>query len=191
MGIFRVIKYRVEDIWNKLCNHWLKTLLCVLVAIAGVTVGVVMLNSFGYNWWCMNRYHYADRLFEGGFALLILFAASILLFYFCLVGCNIHPATRYLSFVVLFVACFYCGANTAAAIASWSLWGVLFAIFVTLVQVVGYLLCCALSLCEAPICRTFKETVCDLKPSFYVLLVTFLLKILGFFVILKIITSVI
>lgn len=191
MSIFRVIKCRFEDIWEKICNNLLKVLLCVFVAVAGVVIGCVFFNVFRYDWWYLNRVNYADKLFFGGFALFISFAISALLYYLCTVASNLAPWTRSLSVIALFIACLYCGANTAAAIECWSFWGVMFAILVTLVEVIGYTLCCAISLCEVATCRTFSEAMCDLKLCSYVLLVSLLLKNLGFFVILKILTAII
>lgn len=191
MGIFRLIKIQFEDTWQKICSHWLKTLTCIVVALSGVIVGVVLFNIAPYSWWYFNRYTYAEGLFNGGFALLLSFVVSALFFYFCIVLCNLVPFTRYLSQIVLFVACLYCGANTAAAVVCWSLWGVMFAIFATFIEVVGYCLCCAVSLCEYPACRTLKEAFCELKICFWVLILALMLKIVGFFVILKILTAII
>lgn len=177
--------------WEKLCNHKWRAILCALVAIAGIVVGGVFFNIFKYSWWYFNRWYYAENLFTGGFSLFVSFVVCALLFYLCLVVCNLHTSFRFLSYIVLFVACFYCGANTTAAIVCWSVWGILFALLATLPEAMGFYLATFYACCEYPECRSFKEAICDLRPCLYVLLISQLAKIIGFFVILRVLTAII
>lgn len=191
MRLLRNIKSACEDIWKQACNHKWKTLICVLVAVAGVVVGAVLFNVFSYSWWYFNRCDYATKLFDGGFGLFFSFLFWTAIFYLLLVCCTRLPQTKYLALPILFVAGLYCGANTAAAIACWSLWGILFAILVTAVESVGYLFAVICSCCLPAYCRTFRESFCDTKQSFLILLTAFLVKVVMFFVILRILTGLI
>ena len=159
--------------------------------MAGIVVGVVLFNVGEYGWWYANRISYADRLFNGGFSLFFFFLLWTVIFYLCLVFCNIHPATKFLNCVILFVACLYAGANTAAAIICWSVWGVLFCILVTLEEVIAYFIVCFVAFCEPSPCRTIRETFCDLRQCLAIIAFAFVVKIIGFFVILRLITAVI
>lgn len=185
------MKLCCEDIWQQACNHKWKTLVCLLVAVVGTAVGVVLLNVFKYTWWYFNRCEYATKLFDGGFGLFFSFLIWTTIFYFVLICCNLLPQTKYFVFLPLFVAALYCGANTAAAIECWSVWGILFAILVTSVELCGYFIavvCC----CSLPAtCRTFRESFCDARLSLKVLLAAFLIKNIMFFAILRILTSII
>ena len=191
MRLFRTCKLVWEDSWQKLCHNKWKTICCALVAVAGVVVGVVLTNVFRYSWWFENRCEYASKLFDGGFGLFFSFLLWTAVYFLCLAMCNVFPSTKYLSCAALFAACFYCGANTMAAILYWSVWGVLFALLVTAVEVVGYFAACLVTCCEPSCCRTLKEAFCDAKLCFWVLAAAFLVKIVSFFVILRIITAVI
>ena len=191
MGLFRLVKRGCQDLWDKLCNHKWRSIICALVAIAGIVVGVVLLKVFRYGWWYNNRCDYALRLFEGGFSLFFFFLLWTAVFYLCVVGCSVVPQTKFLLYTLLFVACLYCGANTAAAIVCWSVWGVLYTILVTLFEVVGYYLATLVACCEPTSCRNFKESLCDTKQSLAVLAVAFFVKIICYFVILRILTAVI
>ena len=191
MSCFRFIRLSCIDIWDKICNHRWKSLLCALCSIAGIIVGVVLFNVSKDGWWYENRIAYAERLFCGGFSLFFLFLLWTVILYFCLIFSNIHPATKFLNCVILFVCCLYCGANTAAAIVCWSVWGVLFCILVTVAEVISYYIVCFVALCEPSSCRTLRETFCDFRQCATILAVAFVVKIVGFFIILRIITAVI
>ena len=191
MSCFRYLKLCCIDIWDKICNCKWRSLICALSAIAGIVVGVVLFNVGKNGWWYDNRIAYAYRLFNGGFSLFFFFLLWIVVIYLCLIFININPATKFLNCVILFVTCLYLGANTAAAIICWSVWGVLFCIFVTVAEVISYYLACLVALCEPSSCRTLRETFCDFKHCATILTVAFTVKIVGFFVILRLITAVI
>ena len=191
MKILRKIKFWSEDLWQTLClNKW-KTIVCALVAIVGVIIGGIFVKVFQYTWWYNNRCDYAYKLFEGGFGLFFSFLIWTAVFYGCLLCCNLMPSLKYLSLAVLFFACFYCGANTAAAIICWSVWGVLFTVLVTLVEVVGYFLACLVNCCEISACRSIREAFCDTKPALKILIAAFVAKIIVFFIILQLLTAII
>ena len=191
MGCFRLITNYCEDVWDRLRNNKWKSILTALVCVAGIALGAVLFNVFKYGWWFDNRVSYAEKLFQGSFSLFFSFLLWTAAFYFCMLLSNLIPATRFLNYFLLFVACFYCGANTAAAIYCWTVWGVLFAIFATLWEVIGYYLACIATCTEPTGCSKLNEAFCDFKPTLAVLIVAFLIKIIGFFVILKIITAII
>lgn len=191
MKIFRKVKFTLEDVWQKICVHKWISLACALVATAGLVLGIVFVNAFRYTWWFENRCNYAYSLFEGGFGLFFAFLFWTAVFYLCIAFCNMFPRTKYLACAALFVACLYCGANTAAAVICWSVWGILFACLVSLAEVLGYMVAALLVCCEPSACRTFKEACCDSKQSFKVLLAAFSVKIVSFFIILRILTAVI
>ena len=191
MGCFRYLKTTCIDIWENICNHRWKSLIVVLFAIAGIVVGVVLFNVSKYGWWYGNRIAYAERLFNGGFSLFFFFLLWSVVLYFILIFSNIHPSTNWLNCVILFVCCFYAGANTTATITCFSVWGVLFCIFVTLPEIIGYYIVCFVAFCEPSSCRTFRETMCDYRQCAIILAFAFVVKIIGFFVILRIITAVI
>lgn len=191
MRIFTKIKFSVEDLLQKICvNKW-KSIVCAVAAIAGLVVGAVFVNVFSYSWWYENRCNYAYSLFEGGFGLFFSFLLWTTVFYLCIVCCQIVPRFKYFSCAVLFAACFYVGANTAAAVICWSMWGILFALLVSLAEAVGYWLACISCCCLPAAYRTFKEAICDTKQSLAILLASLLIKILTFFVILRLLTAVI
>ena len=165
--------------------------MCAAIATAGVALGVALFKAFNYSWWHYNRCAFAETLFDGGFSIFFFFVIGSLLYYFCVVLCNLIPQTRFLNFILLFVAGFYTGANTAAAIECWSVWGVLYAILVALPEIVTYMLASFLACCEYPACRRFRESLVDFRVCLLILGVGLIVKILTFFVILKIITAVI
>ena len=191
MDCFRLAKNFFEDIWRKLCDNKWKTLVCTVVAVVGVAVGIALFQAFKYGWWYCNRCNFADKLFDGSFALIFLFAGCYAIFYLCIVFSNLIPQTRFLCYVALFVACLYCGATAAAVIACYAVWGVVYVIVVTIVEVSSYFVACLVACCEWPSCRTVNEAFCDFSQTLQVLCVAFVAKLLGFFVILQLITAVI
>ena len=191
MGFFCRIKRYFEDLWHRICECRWKALLCAVIAVAGVAVGVALLKAFSYSWWYDNRCAFAEKLFAGGFSLFFFFLAGSLAYYLCIVLCNLLPQTRFVNLVLLFFAGFYCGANTAATVECYSVWGVLFAIFVALPELAAYSIASFFAACEYPACRRFRESWCDFRQSLFILAVGFAIKIVGFFIILKIITAVI
>ena len=191
MGCFRYLKFTCIDIWEKMCNHKWKSLICALSAIAGIIIGVVLFNVSKYGWWYGNRIAYAERLFNGGFSLFFFFLLWMTILYFALIFSNLHPATHFLNCVLLFVCCFYVGANTASTIVCFSVWGVLFCILVSVAEVISYYLVCLVAFCEPSSCRTLREAFCDFRQCATILAVAFVVKIIGFFVILRLITAVI
>ena len=191
MGFFCGIKRYFEDLWSKICECRWRALLCVAIAVSGVAVGVALFKAFNFTWWYYNRCAFAEKLFEGGFSVFFFFLFGSLAYFLCIVLCNLIPQTRFLNYFLLFLAGFYCGANTAAAIECWSVWGVLFAILVAAPELIAYTLASFFAACEYPSCRRFKEALCDFRHCIYILVIGFLVKILMFFVILKIITAVI
>lgn len=191
MGSFHFIKSNWEDICSRVRDHKWKSIFTALVCVIGIVVGAVLFNVFKYGWWFDNRVNYAEKLFQGSFALMFSFLLGTAIFYLCMLLCNMVPATRFCNYILLFVACLYCGANTAAAIYCWSVWGILFAIFATLWEVLGYYLACVTACAEPASCRKLNEAYCDFKPVLMVLIAAFVVKIIGFFIILKIITAII
>lgn len=191
MKIFRKLQFSAEDLRQTVCNHKWLALVCTLVAAVGITIGAIFVNIFEYSWWYDNRIDCAIRLFDGGFGLIFSFLLWAAVYYACLLCCQLTPHTKYLCCAALFVACFYCGANTAATVICWSLWGILFAILVTVVEVLGLLLSCFAACCQAACTRTLREAFCDTKASFYILACAFAVKIFTFFVILRLLTAVI
>ena len=191
MSFFCRIRRYFEDLWHKICACRWKALLCVVIATLGVAVGVALFKAFAFSWWYYNRCAFADKLFMGGFSIFVLFVIGSLVYYLVIVSCNLIPQTRFLNFVLLFVAGFYCGANTAATIECWSVWGVLYAILVALPELITYILASFLASCEYPACRTFRESLCDFRHCLLILGIGLAIKTLTFFVILQIITAVI
>ena len=191
MGFFCKIKRHFEDLWCKICEFRWRALLCVAIAVAGVSLGVALFNAFSCSWWYYNRCAFAEKLFEGGFSLFFFFAIGSLVYFLCIVLCNLIPQTRFLNYLLLFAAGFYCGANTMATIACWSVWGVFYAILVALPEIITYALASFLASCEYPSCRRFRESVSDFRCCLLVLTVGFVVKIFCYFVILRIITAVI
>ena len=191
MGIFCRIKRYFEDLWHKICECKWRALLCALVAVVGVVVGVALFKVFSYSWWYYNRCNFAEKLFAGGFSLFFFFLIGSFAYFLCILLCNLIPQTRFLNFVLLFFAGFYCGANTAATSECWSVWGVLFAVLVALPELVAYTLASFLASCEYPSCRRFREAWCDFRQCLLILTIGFVVKIITFFVILRIITAVI
>ena len=191
MGILRSLKRGCEDVWDTLCNHKWKSIICAFVSIAGIVVGVVLFKKYSYGWWYNNRCEYAFKLFDGQFYLLFIFLLWMIVFFLCIVGCSTIPQTKFLALILLFVSCLYCGANTAATIVCLSVWGILYAIFVTLFEVIGYYLAVSVAWCEPTPCRSFRESLCDNKQVFSILCIAFIVRIIGYFVILRILTAVI
>ena len=191
MGCFRYLRTNCIDIWEIMrCHRW-RSLICALSAIVGIVIGVVLFNVSKYGWWYGNRIAYAERLFNGGFSLFFIFLLWTAIFYLCLVFSNIYPVTKFLNCVVLFVSCLYVGANAIATIVCWSVWGVLFCIFVALEEVIFHFLACLVAFSEPSSCRTVREAFCDFRPCLRILFIAFVVKIVGYFVILRLITAVI
>ena len=191
MGILCKIKRYFEDLWAKICHCKWKALLCVLIAVVGVVVGIVLCKAFEYSWWHYNRLAFAETLFAGGFSVFFLFFICALAYYICIVLSNMFIATRFLSYVLIFVSGFYCGANTFACIEAWSVWGVLFTVLVALPEILACTTASFLAVCEYPACRRFKESWCDFRPSLLVLAIGLFVRLITFFVILKLLTAVI
>ncbi len=191
MRLFRKVRFAAEDLWQTVCDHKWLSLVCTAVAVAGVVLGVILVNVFEYSWWYENRCNYAYRLFEGGLGLFFSFLLWTSVYYVCIAFCQTLPQIKYLSCLALFVACFYCGATAAAVIVCISVWGILFALLVSVAEVAGLLLAC-ITACGTVCCRrTFREAICDTKLSFALLAVAFAVKIIAFFVILRLLTAVI
>ena len=185
------IKRYFEDLWAKLCQCRWKALLCGVVAIAGIAVGIALCKVFQYSWWHYNRLAFSETLFVGGFSVFFFFLITALAYYVCIVLSNMIVETRFLVFVLLFVAGFYCGANTSACIESWSVWGVFFAVLVSLPEILACTTATFLAYCEYPACRRFKESWCEFQPCLLVLAIGLVVRIITFFVILKLLTAVI
>ena len=191
MGFFCKIRRYFEELWHKICECRWKALLCAVISVAGLVVGIALFRVFRYSWWYCNRCAFAEKLFAGGFSLFFLFLLGTVLYYLCIVLCNLIPQTRFLNLMLLFVVGFYCGANTAATVECWSVWGVLYAIFVTLPEIIVYTLTSFLACCEYPARRRLKESFFDFRQCLLTLSVGFVVKFINFFVILRIITAVI
>ena len=191
MGIMCKIKRYFEDLWAKICQWKWKALLCTGIAVVGVGVGVALCRVFQYSWWHYNRLSFSETLFTGGFSVFFFFLMTVLAYYVCIVLSNMIPETRFLVFILLFVAGFYCGANTLACIESWSVWGVLFTVLVTLPEILACTTASFLACCEYPAYRRFKESWCDFRPCLLVLAIGLVVRIITFFVILKLLTAVI
>ena len=191
MSFFCRIRRYFEDLWYKICECRWKALLSAAIAVVSVVVGVTLFKVFSFSWWYYNRCAFAETLFGGGFSLFFFFLVAALAYFLCTLLCNLIPQTQFLNFLLLFVAGFYCGANTAAAVECFSVWGVLFAVLVALPELLAYALATFLASCEYPTCRKLREAFCDFRPSLVILAVGFLAKIIGFFVILRLITAVI
>ena len=191
MGIFCKIKRYFEDLWAKICQRKWKALLCAVIAVVGIVIGVVFCKTFQYSWWHYNRLAFAETLFNGGFSVFFFFVSCALAYFVCIVLSNMILETRFLSYVLLFVAGFYCGANTLACIEAWSVWGVLFAVLVALPEILACIAASFLALCEYPAYRRFRESWCDFRPCLLVLAIGVLIRIIAFFVILKLLTAVI
>lgn len=191
MSCFRFVKRYFDDVWDNLCIHKWRALACAFVAATGITVGIVLFNVFSFGWWYFNRIEYAKKLFDGGFSLFLSMLLWTAVFYVVLIICNMFRATRFLTYAVLFISCLYCGANSAAVVVCWSVWGILFILLVIVAEVLGYFLACFAVFCQYPECRSFSQTFCDLRPCLFVLIASFIVRIIGFFVILRLLTAVI
>ena len=191
MGFFCRIKRYFEDLWVKICERKWHAIACVAVAVVGIAVGVALFKAFSYSWWYFNRCAFAETLFAGGFSLFFFFLISACAYFLCIVLCNFVPQTRFLNYFLLFLAGFYCGANTVATIECWSVWGVFFAILVALPQIASFTLATFLAVCEYPACRRFRESCRDFHHCLVILAIGFVVQILTFFVILKVLTAVI
>ena len=191
MGFFCRIKRNFEDLWAKICERKWRALICVAIAVIGIAVGVALFKAFSYSWWYFNRCAFAESLFMGGFSLIFFFLIGACAYFFCIVLCNLIPQTVFLNYLVLFIAGFYCGANTAATIECWSVWGIFYAILVALPEILCYTVASFLAACEYPSRRRFGESCRDFHNCMVILAIGFAVRILTYFVILKTITAVI
>ena len=191
MKCISLLKNFCQDIKYKICANKLKMLLCGIISLVGVVLGFVLLHVFSYTWWYSNRCTYAEKIYGGGFSLVFDFLLGYAIFYLATVICNLSPKARFLVFVVLLVGCLYCGANAAAVISIWTVWGVMYAAFAMAVQLAGFCLCSFAICCMPSACQSFGEIIRDTKSALLIIVASFIVKILGFFVILKILTAVI
>jgi len=178
-----------DDILNKLRAYKWRAVFCAVLSIIGIVLGVVLFNAAEYDWWYMNRCSFADRIFNGGFSLFFYFFFTSAVYFLLLVLCGMRRFTQFICLIILTVYSLYCGANAAAVIVCYKVYGILFVILVVTVEAAGYFLACFLCMCECACQKTFKESCRDLRGVFCVVLLNFLVKIICFFVVLRILTA--
>ena len=191
MGILCYLHDFFDDLRQQLCANKFKFVICLLASLAGIGVGIGFFYAFQCGWWYFNRISFADKLIQGGFGVFLLFLFTTALIYLGLVLCSLFKGTHYLSLFTVFVASFYCGATIVALFTLSVMWGVLYIAFIALENIIIWSAACFACLCEKAICRTFRESVCDCKTSATILIIGLIYKILAFFVVIKLLTSVI
>lgn len=171
--------------------HKWKYILCVLVSVAGFALGIALFCISNYGWWYYNRCSFAGKIINTSFAVLAAFIFGGALMFLMLTLCSMLRQTHFLAYAVDLVTCLYCGATTAAVFVCSVMWGVLFAVFVSLEWLAAVCFACFACVCEKPMCRNFCEAARDIKQSAIALAVGVLYKIIALFVILKLLTALI
>lgn len=191
MGFLCFVKYSFQEIACKVRACKWKFILCVALSLAGFILGITLFCTCGYGWWYYNRCNFACKITEAGFSVLLTFIATAAIIYVLLILCCMLRQTQWLVYLVNLLACFYCGATLAAIFVYSTMWGILYAIFVMIWWVAAICLSCFVCVCEPHICRSFCESVNDMKLAGFVLAVGLIYKIVALFVILKILTMLI
>jgi len=191
MGFIYLIKNNINDIGCKIRAYKWKFIFCVVSSLIGFALGIVLFCTSKYGWWYYNRCDFASKIVNEGFSVLISFIVSCALIYLLFVLCNMLRQTHYLSFLINLIFCLYSGATLSAIFVYSVMWGVLYALFVTIEWLFVMCLSCFVCICEKPYCRNFCESVRDLKQLAFVLIAGVLYKIIALFVILKTLTALI
>lgn len=191
MGLFYSIKYNMQDVFCKVRAYKWKLIFCVAVSLIGFGLGIALFYASKYGWWYYNRCSFASKLIDAGFSVFLWCVASCAIVYLLLVLCNMLRATHYLAYLVNLLACFYCGATTAAVFVYSVMWGILYVLFVTIEWLIIMCFACFVCVCEKPYCRRFCESVRDLKQTAFVLAIGLIYKIVALFIILKLLTMLI
>lgn len=189
MKFVKEIKRYFDDILDSLRTYKWRAIICAVICALGIALGIVLYNISNENWWCANRCAYAELLYLGEFKSFFSFLAAATLFVTLLTLCNMTQICKILSCLVLFVFSLYVGANSVAVIACYGVFGILCVICVLIVDIVGYFFatfCCMLQQCGE---CSFRRAFCGIRQSVYIILMCFCVKIVSFFVILRIITA--
>ena len=158
MGAFS-LKLFWEDIWQQLRCNKRQTWLCVLCAVVGIILGIVLFNTANYNWWYCNRYDFAIMLLCGGFFKVFfhfLLTATVFCLFLCLLG--MWHWTPFLCYPLIVIISIYFGANCCAIFTAAGVIGILYLLCVLLVSQIVNTLCCFLTLCLPTCRRTFSES---------------------------------
>lgn len=191
MGFLSSLKFCFCGIIDNMRAHKWKLLLCAVISLAGFVLGIVCFNLSGYGWWYYNRCSYASKLTAAGFSVFVSFIFVTAIIYLAYVLCNMTRYTHYLALLINLTACLYCGATLSAIFVYSAVYGVLYAVFISIVWLFIMCVACFACFCEPPICRTFCESVRDLKRTAFILAVGLIYKLFALFVILKILTALI
>lgn len=189
MRFFSCIGNIFYDLKCRLCACKWRAIFCGIICLLGIVLGAVLFNISQYNWWYSNRCSFAEQLVNGGFGVLLSFAISSAILFLLLTLCSMSFGTHFLVYFVLATFSFYCGANSAAIIICYGVFGIIYVLLVATIEIIGLFVVCFLCICEKSCRRTFCEAFRDLKPCLFVILITLLAKIISFFVILRLITA--
>lgn len=181
-----------EDLLQQFRTHKTKLLLTCVFTLAGVILGVTLFCISQYNWWYCNRYDYATKLLYGGFfavLLSFLLAATVMTVLCCLFSA--WRQTKFLCYLLAFVAALYFGANLAAIFACVGFLGVLYGVFLLVLELAVNALCCFWVVTDRGCNYTFKQTVLNCRPIIIVQFSAALIKLLLFFLLLRPISALI
>ena len=186
------IKMYFEDIGLQLRCNKRRALFCVLCAVVGIVLGVVLFNTANYNWWYCNRYDFACKLVFGGFfEIFFAFLMAAAVYSLLLIVFSLCSLTRLLCYPLLVFVSLYFSANCAAIFACVGMVGIIYVIFALAFGQIVSMLCCFLTLCQEPCRRSFREVICDLKGILLLQVVSVILRVAVIFALLRPISNLI
>lgn len=183
MNVFSVGQF-AQEAWQRLRLEKIKLFACCLCVAVGTVLGIVLFNATQCQWWGTNRFDYAFKLMHGGFfALLVSYLVCVVLVSAPLSLCFAWQWASFVPYVVAFVAALYFGANCGAVLVYDGFLGVLYVIFVLLVELATNAFCCFWAAtdcccngCFWPLSRQAKEVVAmQIVTVFVKLFVNFVL----------------
>lgn len=104
---------------------------------------------------------------------------------------NMKREIRWMCCISVFISCFYVGATAAALFTLSLMWGILFVLLLAIEDIAICIAATFVCLCDKALSRRLSESVRDTKQVGVFLLLGFAYKVIAYFVVLKLLTSVI
>lgn len=191
MNVFSVRLFAQES-WQRLRWEKLKLLVCCICVAGGTVLGMVLFNATQCEWWGTNRFDYAFKLMHGGlFALFVSYAFCLVLISLPLSLCFVWQWAWFVPYVVAFGTAIYFGANCCAVVIYDGFLGVLYVVFVLLVELASNAFCCFWAATDCCCCGCFLPLSRQAKEVMAMQIVAVFVKLFVNFVLLRGITALI